>query len=111
MKILGIDPGLARVGYGVVDYKASHFTTIDYGCIETPAHTPIEDRLLQINSELDGIMKLYKPEAMAVEELFFNTNTTTGIAVAEARGVILLTAKQNNIEIFDFYIKVEKNFL
>ena len=102
MIILGIDPGLAIVGYGVVEYKASHFTTIAYGAIETPAHTPVEDRLNTIYGELDDIIKLYHPDCIAVEELFFNTNTTTGISVAEARGVILLCAKRNGLDIFEY---------
>lgn len=102
MVILGIDPGLAIVGYGVVEYSASHFTTIDYGAVETPAHTPVEDRLKKIYEDLDGIIKMYKPDAMAIEELFFNTNTTTGITVAEARGVILLCAKNNGVSIFEY---------
>lgn len=102
MVILGIDPGLAIVGYGVIEYGSSHFTTIAYGAIETPAHTPVEDRLKQIYEDLDGIIKMYRPDAVAVEELFFNTNTTTGISVAEARGVILLCAKNNGVEIFEY---------
>ena len=102
MRILGIDPGIAIVGYGVVDYKASHFTTLAHGAILTPAHTAPEIRLEQIYAELSQIIELYRPEAMAVEELFFNTNRTTAIVVAEARGVILLCAKQHHVPIFEY---------
>ena len=85
MIILGIDPGLAIVGYGVIEYKNSAFTTIDYGSIQTPAHTPVENRISTIYSDLNRIIEMYKPADMAVEELFFNTNQKTAITVAEAR--------------------------
>ena len=94
MVILGIDPGLAIVGWGVIDYSGSKFTTLGYGSIETPAHTDTESRLLLIYQGLSQIINKYRPEQMAVEELFFNTNITTGIRVAEARGVILMCAHQ-----------------
>ena len=102
MIILGIDPGLAIVGYGIIEYKAPRFTTLAYGAITTPAHTKVEDRLFTIHEKLNDIMTIYKPDDMAIEELFFNTNTTTGISVAEARGVCLLSAKEHNINIFEY---------
>ncbi|MBO5274305.1 MAG: crossover junction endodeoxyribonuclease RuvC [Clostridia bacterium] len=102
MRILGIDPGIAIVGYGVIDYKASHFTTLGHGAVLTPAHTAPELRLEQIYTELSQIIELYKPEAMAVEELFFNTNQKTAIVVAEARGVILLCARMHGVPIFEY---------
>jgi crossover junction endodeoxyribonuclease RuvC len=102
MIILGIDPGLAIVGYGVIEFKNNRFKTIAYGSIETPAHTPVEERLKTIYEDLDTIIKMYRPDDIAIEELFFNTNQTTAITVAEARGVILLCAKQNGVRISEY---------
>ena len=102
MVILGIDPGLAIVGYGVIEYKSPNFTTLSHGAILTPAHTVVEDRLEAIYNQLDELIKMYKPDAVAIEELFFNTNQKTGIAVAEARGCILLCCKKNNVDIFEY---------
>ncbi len=102
MIILGIDPGLAIVGWGAVEYKASRFKILGYGAIETPANTPTEQRLALI---FDGVLKLiktYRPDHMAVEELFFNTNITTGIRVAEARGVIIMCAHKMGVKIFEY---------
>lgn len=102
MIILGIDPGIAIVGYGVIEYKNSRFRTIAFGAIQTPAHTPVEQRLKQIHTELSDLITLYKPDAMAIEELFFNSNATTGIMVAEARGVILLCGAEAGVEIYEY---------
>ena len=102
MIILGIDPGVAIVGFGVIEYSGSKFKTLDYGVIRTPAHTDTEKRLATIYRELKDIIEKYKPDAMAVEELFWNTNQKTGIPVAEARGVILLCAELLGIEIFEY---------
>ncbi len=102
MIILGIDPGLAIVGWGVVEYKGSKFTTLGYGSIETLAHTPTEDRLLLIYKGMKQLIETYHPDQMAIEELFFNTNITTGIRVAEARGVILMCARENGVKIFEY---------
>jgi len=102
MIILGIDPGLATVGWGVISTDGNRHKALAYGSIITPPATPLEDRLLQISDELDAIMKKYKPDSMAVEELFFNTNITTGIRVAEARGVTLLAGKKNNVPIYEY---------
>ena len=100
--ILGIDPGIAIVGYGIIEYKNSRFRTLAFGAIQTPAHTPVESRLLQIHKELSELIDLYHPDAMAVEELFFNTNATTGIIVAEARGIILLCAAEKNVAVYEY---------
>ena len=102
MIILGIDPGLATVGYGVIEYKNGAFRTIAFGAILTPAHTSIESRLLTIYNDLDEIIKKYKPDDVAIEELFFNNNSTTAIAVAEARGVILLCAHKNGVSVNEY---------
>ena len=99
MYILGIDPGLAIVGWGIVESHRGRVRPVAYGAIKTPAHTNIESRLLMIQNDLEEIITKYKPEEMAVEELFFNTNITTGIAVAEARGVIICTAHRLGVKI------------
>ncbi len=102
MVILGIDPGLATLGWGVVDYTASRLRPIAYGSIKTAPRQKVEDRLNEIYEQLSEIMVKYTPSAMAVEELFFNTNITTGIVVAEARGVILLTARRHGVPIYEY---------
>ena len=102
MIILGIDPGLAIVGWGVIESVRGNVRPIAYGAITTPAHTDIEARLLMIQNDLETVINKYKPDEMAVEELFFNTNITTGIAVAEARGVILCTAHKLGVKISEY---------
>jgi crossover junction endodeoxyribonuclease RuvC len=100
--ILGIDPGIAIVGWGVVDYRGNQFKTLGYGSITTPKEESTEMRLSRIYDDMNVILERYKPEAMAVEELFFNTNQTTAIRVAEARGVILLAAQRAGVPIFEY---------
>ena len=102
MKIIGIDPGYAIVGWGVVDYQRSRFTTLDYGAITTKAGMPFEQRLLTIHQELDSILTIHKPDAMSMEKLFFTTNQKTAIDVAQARGVILLAAQLQGVETFEY---------
>lgn len=97
MIILGIDPGIAIVGYGVIEYKCGKFRTISFGAITTPAGMNTQSRLAIIYSDLKEIISKYKPDAIAVEELFFNNNQKTAIQVAEARGVILLAAHHFSI--------------
>ncbi|MBO4265252.1 MAG: crossover junction endodeoxyribonuclease RuvC [Clostridia bacterium] len=97
MIILGIDPGLATVGYGVIKVSGTNFQTLAYGTVSTKAGLPLEERLLQIHTGICELINRFSPDEMAIEELFFNTNITTGITVAEARGVILLAARQNNL--------------
>lgn len=102
MKIIGIDPGYAIVGYGVIEYHNMSFTTLNYGSIQTLAGTPFNRRLLQIYEELMDILHAHKPEVMAVEKLFFTNNKTTGIDVAQARGIVLLAAEQNGIPVYEY---------
>ena len=102
MIILGIDPGLAIVGWGVIESSGGKIRPIAYGSIKTPAHTDIESRLLMIQNDLEELIKKYRPDEMAVEELFFNTNITTGIAVAQARGVIICTAHKLGVRINEY---------
>lgn len=103
MRILGIDPGYAIVGYGVIDKdKTGKCTVVDFGAINTPKDEDFPVRLAMIQDGMTELMEQYKPDAVAVEELFFNQNITTGIAVAEARGVILCTAIKTVPNVFEF---------
>lgn len=102
MIILGIDPGLAIVGWGVIEHRNMRFRTIACGTITTEAGISTEQRLSEIYDGMSQLLSKYRPEAVAVEELFFTNNITTGIRVAEARGVILLAAKQAGVELFEY---------
>lgn len=102
MIILGIDPGIASVGYGVVDFNGNKFKVITYGTFHTPAKTKLESRLKQIYDFVCETVKKYNVEVMCVEELFFNTNVSTAIAVGHGRGVILLAGAQNGIPVYEF---------
>ncbi len=102
MIILGIDPGLAIVGWGLIESERGRIRPLAYGAITTPAHTSIESRLLIIQRDLEEIVKKYQPTEVAIEELFFTNNITTGIAVAEARGVILCTLHRLGVKIFEY---------
>ena len=102
MRILGIDPGIAIVGYGVVDKEYNKYKTIAYDAVTTKAHTPLEERLKLVYDGVCEVIELYKPEAMAIEELFFNNNAKTALTVGQARGVIILAAVENNIPIFEY---------
>ncbi len=100
--ILGIDPGYAIVGYGLINYEKNRFSVIDYGAITTEAKTPFNQRLQIIFNSLTDIIEKYKPEAMAIEKLFYNTNAKTVIDVAQARGVIMLAAQLKGITAFEY---------
>ena len=103
MKILGIDPGTGICGYGVVEIDVKNRTKmVTGGVITTPAHTPLEDRLLDIYDSLHEIIQETKPDCVSVEKLFFVRNITTGISVAHARGVIMLVAKQEGLPIYEY---------
>ena len=102
MIILGIDPGFAIVGWGVLECVNNKFRVMGYGSIQTKAGLPIEERLSQIYSGMNTIIDKYKPDVMSIEELFWNTNQKTGICVAEARGTILLSAHQKGLKIFEY---------
>lgn len=99
MRILGIDPGIGRMGWGVIAIQNSKFRVQNYGCIETEAKLKVEERLLQIYKDLTEIIKECKPDALAIEELFFNTNAKTAFVVGQARGVVLLTAAEKNLSV------------
>lgn len=102
MIILGIDPGYAIVGYGVLDYDGNKFKVIEYGAITTDASMDMFDRLKSIYDDLNTVIHRTKPDFMAIEELFFNSNQKTAINVAQARGVLLLAAMNNNIKIAEY---------
>ena len=102
MYILGIDPGFGRVGYGIIEYRNNKYRPVEYGCITTEAGDKLSARLKRIHEDLEEVISRYNIDQAAVESLFFNTNITTGIQVAEARGVILLTLEQHNIQISEY---------
>ncbi len=102
MIILGIDPGLAIVGYGVIEYLGNKYRVIDYGAITTESDMDFPDRLKIIYDELSHIIDRYKPEDLAMEELFFNKNVKTAIKVGQARGVQILCAKNKGLDIYEY---------
>ena len=102
MRILGIDPGFAITGYSIIDYIGNKFKLITSGAILTDARTSFPLRLEKIYYELKDIIENYKPDCMSIEELFFNNNAKTAINVAQARGVILITARQRKLDIYEY---------
>lgn len=102
MVILGIDPGVATIGFGVIEASRQGNTLIQYGTITTPPGIPLSNRLLQIFDDMEELIHTFHPDEMAVEELFFNTNITTGISVAHGRGVILLAAEKLGVPIYEY---------
>ena len=102
MVILGIDPGVAIVGYGVVECVSGNFRCLEYGCITTPAHTLLEDRLSEIYDGMTELIARHRPDCMSIEELFFNNNQKTAVDVAQARGVILLAANKAKLPIYEY---------
>jgi len=102
MKILGIDPGTGICGFGVIEIKRNKPILVDAGVITTPPHTPLPERLEDIYDSLGEIIKLHRPDVVSIEKLFFMQNITTGISVAEARGVCILVAKQHKLPIFEY---------
>ncbi len=100
MKILGIDPGIARCGWGVIEkIQNSKFKIQNFGCVETKSDLPIGERLKTVYEQIIKIIKEEKPDCLAIEELFFNTNSKTAFIVGEARGVVLLAASQKNLSV------------
>lgn len=102
MVILGIDPGIGRTGWGIIEKEGSKVKDLGHGCIETAAGLPIEKRLQIIREELVRIIKKYKPEKLGIEELFFNTNAKTALIVGQARGVVIVTAADLGLEVFSY---------
>ena len=102
MKILGIDPGIAIVGFGIIEYDGVNFKVIDYGAVTSPAHTPVPARLKMVYDDMCYIIEKYKPDQVAIEELFFNNNAKTAITVGQARGVLVLAAENNKIPVYEY---------
>ena len=102
MRILGIDPGYGIIGFSIIDKSNSGNEVIDYGVITTPKEMPFEQRLKAIFESMSKLIDIFKPEAVAIEKLYFNKNITTGIPVAEARGVILLSIVMKDIPVYEY---------
>ena len=102
MVILGIDPGVATIGFGIIRAERGKNTLIQYGVITTPPGIPLSERLVQIYNDMEQLIDTFKPDEMAVEELFFSKNITTGISVAHGRGVILLAAEKLGVPVFEY---------
>lgn len=102
MIILGIDPGVATIGFGLVRAERNRNQLLRYGVITTPPGIPLSNRLLQISNDMEELIHAFHPDEMAVEELFFTKNITTGIAVAHGRGVLLCAAERCGIPLFEY---------
>lgn len=102
MRILGLDPGTATTGYGIVDAEDGEFTAVTYGVITTPAKMPMPQRLQIIQQELQQLLDAYKPDTVGIEEVFFGRNVTTAITVGQARGVLLLTLANAGLPIGEY---------
>ncbi len=102
MRILGIDPGVATIGFGLIEADRARVRLLRYGVITTPAGLPLSTRLYQISCDLSQLLDQFQPEEVAVEELFFSKNITTGIAVAHGRGVILLEAERAGVPVYEY---------
>ena len=112
MVILGIDPGLATVGYGVISAEGGSFRALEYGAVITKPHTLLEKRIRQIYDEVTSILKRHKPDVVAIEELFFNKNVKTAIDVAQCRGAVLLAAEQFGVDIYEYTpLQVKQNLV
>jgi crossover junction endodeoxyribonuclease RuvC len=102
VRILGIDPGYAIVGWGVVEYEGGRFRPLDFGAVTTEAGTPFGQRLAQIYLQITELLERFRPDALSIEKLYFQNNQKTAIEVAEARGVILLAAEQQGVPVFEY---------
>ena len=102
MVILGLDPGVATVGFGIIRAEGGRQTAINFGAITTPAGHPLSERLETIYKDCGQLIEAFAPDAIAIEELFFNTNLKTGIAVAHGRGVLLLSGREHGVPMFEY---------
>lgn len=102
MRILGIDPGIATIGFGIIESDGRTNKLIKCGVISTPAHTGLSLRLEQIYDDMCDIIEMFNPDVVSIEELFFNTNLTTGISVAHGRGVILLACRKSGVRVYEY---------
>jgi crossover junction endodeoxyribonuclease RuvC len=102
MIILGVDPGIARTGWGIIVRSGNNTKSLDHGCIDTQAGLPIERRLQILCSDITRIIKKHKPQALGIEDLFFNTNAKTALIVGQARGAIIVTAANLGLDVFSY---------
>lgn len=102
MRILGIDPGIAIVGFGLIESDRGAIRMLQYGAVTTEAGLPLATRLVQIEDDMRALIQQLRPDEIAIEELFFSKNITTGIAVAHGRGVVLCTAERLGVPIFEY---------
>ncbi|OPX43088.1 crossover junction endodeoxyribonuclease RuvC [Ruminiclostridium hungatei] len=102
MIIMGIDPGFAITGFGIVKYEGNKFSVLDYGAVTTEASMKLSQRLLVLNNRLEELIQKYKPDAVAIEELFFNKNIKTALTVGHGRGVAVLAAARSGVDIFEY---------
>ncbi len=102
MRILGIDPGVATIGFGLIEAERAQVRLLQYGVITTPAGLPLSNRLYQISQDMMELLGQFRPDEAAVEELFFSKNITTGIAVAHGRGVILLEVERSGVPVYEY---------
>ena len=102
MRILGVDPGNAIMGYGILDYQGNRFTPVDYGCLRTMAGMAQHLRLHKLYNGLNDLLQKYQPDCLAIEELFFNKNAKTALVVGQARGIVLLAAAEAGIDVYEY---------
>lgn len=102
VRILGVDPGFGRTGFGVIEVSGNRYAALEFGCVETVPHSPIGERLREIYMSVSDVLARHKPDAVAIEELFFSRNVTTGLRAAEARGVVVLAAEMAGVEQFEY---------
>lgn len=102
MRILGVDPGIAIVGFGFVDKEVSQVIPVQYGCVQTDCSTALQMRLLQVYEAIEQLLHKYKPDVMSVEKLFFNRNVTNALTVGQARGVIIFAAAKHGIPVMEY---------
>ncbi|HRV34045.1 MAG TPA: crossover junction endodeoxyribonuclease RuvC, partial [Anaerovoracaceae bacterium] len=102
MRIIGIDPGYAIMGYGIIDQSGNRFAPVAFGCVTTDKTLPMPDRLKRLYEGLTEVIATHQPEEASIEQLFFNTNTTTAIQVGQARGVAILACANSGLSIFEY---------
>ncbi len=102
MVIMGIDPGFAITGYGIVKYEGNKFSVIDYGAVTTAASMELPKRLLALSCRLEELIEKHKPDAVSIEELFFNKNIKTALTVGHGRGVAILVAAKSGVDVFEY---------
>jgi crossover junction endodeoxyribonuclease RuvC len=102
VRILGIDPGYALIGYGIIDILGNTIKTIEYGCIRTESNQDFFTRLLEINNQLKSILEAFSPNVLAIEKLYFARNTTTALDVSQVRGVIIAKSLERELEVYEY---------